>query len=754
MVGRTLGHYRILEKIGTGGMGEVYRARDEHLDRDVAIKILPAGTLADQGARKRFHKEALALSKLNHPNIASVFDFDTHAGLDFLVMEHIPGLTLSEMLQDGPLTEKDVLHLGMQLAEALAAAHAQGVVHRDLKPGNLRVMPDRRLKMLDFGLAKLWRPAREAGTTESLTETHALAGTLPYMAPEQLQGKAVDARSDLWAAGVVLYEMATGRRPFRETLMSTLIAAIAHQAPTPPTQLSPKISARLEDIILKCLEKGAETRYQSAKELLIDLRRISMTPHGREPTVRRRQAPRRGRIRSLAVLPLENLSEDPAQEYFVDGMTEALITDLAKIGALRVISRTSAMRYKDTDKCVPEIARELNVDAVVEGSVLRAGDRVRITAQLIDAARDEHLWAESYERDLRDILTLQSQVAQAIAGEIRVKLSPQERTRLATARPVNPAAHEAYLKGRYHWSKWHAEGLKKAVEYSQQAIEKDPTYAPAYAGLAEAYVFLGYWGYLSPREVYPKAKVAALRALALDETLAEAHRALGAVRWYYDWDLAACEKEFQRALELNPNHAEAHIWYSVFLSVIKEEHEKSLAGAKCARELDPFSSFVNVVSAWIFYWARQYERAIEQARNTLELDPQARQAYRVLGTTFVAQQAFPEAIDALQKAVEASRDPLNLAHLGMAYAMAGKTDQARALLGEVKEKAAQEHVSAICFAWLHAGLGENDMAFEWFERAYQEREPMLFWIRFTPTPDPLRQDPRFRDLVRRMSLPS
>ena len=755
MIGQTLGHYRILEKIGAGGMGVVYRARDEHLGRDVAIKVLPAGTLSDEAARRRFRKEALALSKLNHPNIETVHDFDTQDSLDFLVMEYIAGETLGEKLAGGALTEKEITQVGLQVSEALRAAHEQGVVHRDIKPGNVRLTPEGRVKVLDFGLAKLLQPFSPTAATESVTETGLIAGTLPYMAPEQLRGEEVDARSDIYSLGVMLYELATGRRPFQETLSTALTDAILHKPAPPPGRLRPELSAELERIILKCLEKDPENRYQSAKELCVDLRRLGApvpTEAARpKPVTRRARRAARQRISSLAVLPLANLSRDPEQEYFADGMTEALITDLAKIRALKVISRTSAMRYKGSEKPLPEIARELNVDALVEGSVLRAGDQVRITAQLIHGATDEHLWAESYQRPLQDVLSLQADVAHAIAQEIQVKLTPRERARLTTVRPVNPAAHEAYLKGRYHWNQWHAEGFRKGVEYFQQAVEADSSYAAAYAGLAEACAFLGYWGYLPLQDVYPKAKAAAIKALALDETLGEAHCALGAVRWFHDWDLAEAEKEFKRALELSPNDADARVWYSVFLSVIKGDLEKSLAEAKRARELDPFSSYVNAVSAWTFLWARQYDRAIEQAGKTLELNPLAVQAYYAMGSAFVMKGAFPEAIETCEKAMEVSSDSLSLAFLGALYARAGKTEKAQALRRELTEKAS--HVPAMYFAWLHLCVGEDDMAFEWLEKAYQAREPMLFWIRASPLSDPVRQDPRFQALLRRMNFP-
>ncbi|HEX9254579.1 MAG TPA: protein kinase, partial [Candidatus Angelobacter sp.] len=524
-IGQTLGHYRLLEQIGAGGMGVVFRAHDEHLERDVALKLLLPGTLADEPARKRFRREALTLSKLNHPNLAAVYDFDSQGDVDFLIMELIAGESIDGKLAAGPLPEKEILRLGSQMAEGLQTAHAHGVVHRDLKPSNLRVTSDGRLKILDFGLAELLLPASPTATTESLIESHAACYTLPYAAPEQLLGEAVDGRTDIHAMGAVLYEMATGRRPFTETQTSRLIDAILHQGPVPPRALNARLSPELERIVLKCLEKEPDRRYQSAKELEVDLRRLASPSESSGAYQGRRRHTRAKRIHSLAVLPLVNLA-GPDEEYFAEGMTEALIADLAQIGALKVISRTSVMRYKGTDKPLAQIARELDVDGVIEGSTLRAGHQVRVTAQLIHAESDTHLWAKSYERDLNNILVLQREVAQAIADEIQIKLTAKERARLVGGGSVNPEAYEAYLKGRYCWNKRTGQDIQKAIRYFEQAVAIDPNYAPAYAGLADAYHVLWVYTGVSPREMYQQAKTAALKGLAIDGDLAEAHTSL------------------------------------------------------------------------------------------------------------------------------------------------------------------------------------------------------------------------------------
>ncbi len=557
----TLGHYRIVTKIGQGGMGEVYRAHDERLDRDVAIKLVLGGARCDESDRRHFRKEAVALSRLNHPNIETIFDFDSDKGLDFIVTEYIPGSGLEHKIASGALPEPDVLHFGSQLADGLAAAHEQDIVHRDLKPSNLRITPDRRLKILDFGVAKLFMPVSSDASTGSLGESMRFAGTLPYMAPEQIRGEQLDARTDIWAAGVVLYEMATGQRPFLAPGLH-VTDQILHQAPAAPRSVNPQVSSTLDETVLRCLEKDPAERYQSATELSIALRRLQSRSEALQvTTVPRSRSLKKAalaagllalltailialnvgrfggwigrsgaaRIESLAVLPLANLSGDPQQEYFADGMTEALIADLGKVGGLRVISRTSVMQYKQTRKPLPAIARELNVDALVEGSVLRSGSRVRITAQLVQANKERHLWAESYERDLSDILALQDEVASQIAAGIQGKLMPRQQKSLSRVAPVNPAAYEAYLQGRYFWNQRSREGVLRGLQYFQKAVQLDPTFALAYVGLADSSLVLMTNHSLSPGEALPAATAAAQKALSLDETLAEAHTSMAQI---------------------------------------------------------------------------------------------------------------------------------------------------------------------------------------------------------------------------------
>jgi serine/threonine-protein kinase len=788
MIGKTLSHYRLVEKIGEGGMGVVYRAHDTRLERDVALKVLPAGVLSDDAARKRFRKEALALSKLNHPNIATVFDFDTEDGTDFLVMEYIPGTTLNQKVAAGPMTEKEIARLGRQIAEGLAAAHDQSVLHRDLKPANIRITTDGRAKILDFGLAKLIPPPDMESRAETATESAALAGTLPYMAPEQLRRERLDTRTDIFAFGDVLYEMATGRRPFRGETQPQLTEAILHEAPVAPRALNSRLSPDLERIITKCLEKEPERRYQSAKEVEVDLRRLGasgevVVPAPNPPRPRRwlhvaigvaviglaailttrllnipgppSPEPEDGKV-MLAVLPFENLSADPEQEYFSDGMTEEMIAHLGRLQPeqLGVIARTSAMQYKNTTKQVDQIGRELGVQYLLEGSVRRAAGRVRITAQLIQVSDQTHLWADTFDSDSADVLALQSQVAQFIAREINIKLTPEEQAHFGGFLPVDPEAFEAYLRGRYFWNKRTPGSMKKGIEYFQQAIEKDPNHPLAYAGLADSYNMLGNWSVLPPKEAYPEAKAAARKALGIDGKFAEAQVALSYATFLYDWEWEEAEKGFERALELNPNYAPGHQWYAVYL-IAWGRHNEARAEIERAHDLDPLSLIISSVRGWIFFMAREYDQTIEQCREIIELDPGFFAAHFFLARAYGQKGMYEEAIVAFQKAVSLSGGNISLmGNLGRVYALAGEKDEATRVLRELMDLSKQQYVSPFDIAKVHTGLGEWDQAFVWLEKALEERHPWLVHLAVDPTLDSLRPDPRFQDLLRRLGLPT
>jgi serine/threonine protein kinase/tetratricopeptide (TPR) repeat protein len=783
MIGEIFGHYRIVERVASGGFGVVYRARDELLERDVAIKVLPPGMLNDDSSRRNFRREALALAKLNHPNIETVYEFGSQDGVDFLVMEYVPGKTLSDKLAAGPIQQKELVFLATQIVDALQEAHDCGIVHRDLKPANIVITPKGQAKVLDFGLAKWLRPGEEL-TSDQISDLLATAGTLPYMSPEQLNGELVDARADIYSTGAVLYEMALNRKVFSGPLASQVINAILHQTPLSPRTANPLISPALDSIILKCLDKDPAERYQSAKELLVDLKRITTRSIG-APVSRARPLGSRGnlslilsgvalllvlasvmkrpqfpetsskngqppRVQSLAVLPLENLSGDVDQEYFAEGMTEELITQLAQISALRVISRTSVMPYLKSHKPLPEIAKQLEVDAIVEGSVTKSGRRVRITAQLIQASTEKHLWAESYERDLTDVLSLQGEVARDIAREIRVTVTPQEQKRLVSSAPVSVEAHEAYLKGRYHWNKGTEKEYKIARQYFEDASELQQNYAPSLSGLASYF-----WATdeLAPDVAMPRAKGYVQQALAIDDSLSGAHTTLGNIRFNADWDWSGAESEFKRALELNQNDAEAHRAYSVFLSAMGRESQ-ALTEIEVAQRLDPLSLITSVTKGWAYYFARQYDLAIQQCEKTLELDTNYVGAHDCLGAAYMAKGSYEKAIVECQKAAAGSaNDPLRTVGLGRAYALSGKKIKARNILKALQENSSHHYVPAYFLATVYVALGDKDQAFSWLGKAYDERDSYLAWLKVDDSVDSLRMDSRFRELLSKIGLP-
>jgi serine/threonine-protein kinase len=771
-------------------MGEVYRARDPRLGREVAIKILPKDFSADPERLRRFEQEARAASALNHPNILTIFDVGTNGEVPYVVSELLEGETLRQRLAGAALPARKAMEYASQIAEGLAAAQEKGIVHRDLKPENLFVMADGRVKILDFGLAKVTRPdvpsalLTQAPTSITQTEPGLVMGTLGYMSPEQVRGQPADPRSDIFAFGAILYEMLTGKRAFRGSSPADTISAILKEEPELAATV-PGVTPALTRIVRRCLEKSPQERFQSARDLAFSLRESSSASIGSQSTLPRAPGSRavlrlaplgllallaaliaanpgglRDRllgtsssatIQSLAVLPLENLSRDPEQEYFADGMTQELIADISQISALRVISRTSVMGYKGARKSLPEVARALNVDALVEGSVLRSGDQVRITVQLIEAKGDRHLWAKSYERDLKDVLALQSEVARAIAGEIRVAISPQEEARLRTQRPIDPQALNAYLIGRHLLDEGSPEGLLEAIKYFQEALEKEPRYALAYTGIADYYSILPFYSRLSPKDAFPQAKAAAKKALEIDEELAEAHASLAYVLAYYEWDWAGAEREFKRALELNPSYASAHHSYSRYLAA-RGRLEEATTEIERAQELDPLEILLKANKAMLAYFGGQYDQAIGELEVTLELNPDFPVAIWGLGLSYEQKGMYEKALASMQKTTSLSPSLNFKASLGHTYAAAGKRREAQEVIDLLVEKSKEKYVPSYYFALIYAGLGEKDRAFDWLEKAVTERSTLLAYLQMDPRIAGLRSDPRFADIVRRIGL--
>jgi TolB-like protein/Tfp pilus assembly protein PilF/predicted Ser/Thr protein kinase len=795
MIGQAIAHYSITDKLGEGGMGVVYRARDLTLHRDVALKFLSVDAINDPMARTNILTEARTISALNHPNICTVYEVGESDGRPYLAMEFIEGHTLSMEITSMGMATDIVVRYGMQLADALSHAHERGIVHRDLKAANVIVTPSGRLKVLDFGLSRRVEQKISEETTQfdqSWDEQNSITGTLPYIAPELLRGQSADPRSDIWALGVLLYEMAAGRRPFRGGTSFELSAAILREAPPP---ITPPLPPVLHSVVEKCLDKDPGQRYHSGGEVRAALEaaatasrseRIPVAALAAQFDPRAARAHRRmwyalaafvlafavvavlwwrssrprvapgplpGAIQSVAVLPLENLSRDSAQDYFSDGMTDALITELSHIRKLRVISRTSVMQYKHAQKSVADIARDLNVDAIVEGTVLRDNNRVRISANLIQTSVEQSVWSDSYDRDFTDVLALQSDIATAIARGIQVELSAPEATQLASRRPVVPDAYEAFLRGRFEAEKRTSQGLLSSVDYFRQAIAKDSTYAAAYAGLADSLLNLNTYQIRPPAEVMPQAKAAAEQALHLDEGLAEAHASLAAIRFYHlEWD--GVESEFHRAIELNPGYATALHWYALSLAA-EGRTQEALTEIKLAREIDPRSLIINANVGWCYYVAGDLDRAIDEEKNTLRLGPGFIVAHGYLGQAYLERKMFDQALDEFRQTVSLAPGSMTRkAELGSAYARAGKLDQAREILQEFQHASLTQYISPYDWAMLYAGMGKKAETISWLEKAYQERSARLANLAVHPQFAFLRGQPGFESILARMNVPA
>ncbi|HXI94239.1 MAG TPA: protein kinase [Blastocatellia bacterium] len=805
MISETISHYRIVEKLGAGGMGEVYLAEDTKLSRKVAIKVLPSESRGDQSAHKRLRREAQSAAGLDHPNICAIHEVGEEDGRSFIVMQYVEGETLAARIQRGPIELRESLDIAVQVADALAEAHSRGIIHRDIKPSNIMITARRQVKVLDFGLAKVIHPAMSldsiAETESLLSEPGIIIGTVPYMSPEQVRGETLDARSDIFSFGAVVYEVIAGRQPFAaESAVATLSAILTHEAP-PLARYADDVPEELQRIVRKCLEKDRERRYQMMHDVTVDLENVRREREAAQSGLRGEQTTRTiaaartdplarrhglfrhrfvvgvvvlaliaiaaivfarvlrrspaivaSEIKSLAVLPLENLSGDPTQEYFADGMTEALISNLAQIRALNtVISRTSVMRYKGSGKSLPEIAAELKVDAVIEGTVQRSGGRVRVTARLIPATTESPLWSREYNRDESDVLKLQSDVARAVADEIRIQVTPQERARLGAARNINPEAHDAYLLGRHHLRS-NEEDLRQAIEHFERAIQLARDYAAAYAGLSNAWRIRGRFGAKDVKEALPLALDAALKAVALDPQLAEAHVALSAVKGK-DW--AGAEQELIRALELDPNSAEAHEGYADLLMALAR-HAEAIREIQRAEELDPLSSEIQSRYGRVLYRARKYEEAVPHLQRAIELDPNPGNSmpYWIRAELYAEMGRYDEAIGSLKEYQLHGGSTLGIsAAIAGVYARMGKPNEARRMLAQLKATTDPTRFSDTPVARAYAALGDKDEAFKVLFRLVEERELYATYIKADPPLDSLHSDPRWKELLRRMNLP-
>jgi len=833
--GARLGRYEIKSRIGAGGMGEVYLALDTELDRKVAIKILPADVAANQDRLRRFTQEAKAAAALNHPNIAHIYEIGQADGVNFIAMEFVDGHTLGEVIHGGQIDLAKLLRYLQHGAEALAKAHAAGIVHRDLKPDNIMITRDGHVKILDFGLAKLLetagqKPDREGGLGSSEIATAMMPvqhstpgvvmGTVGYMSPEQAQAKTVDQRSDIFSFGCILYEVATGRKPFvGDSIIDTLHKIIYEPAPS-ITDLNPSASPDLQRVIRKCLAKEPEKRYQTIRDTANDLEELieemkgvsdierSVAPSANATTseaikstdddVRAKSTVSVSQqsassaeyivsgikqhklaavivllvlvvgavglglylharntevaIESIAVLPFQNRSTEADSEYLSEGLAESLIYRLSQLPNLKVSPTSSVFRYKGKEIDPVKVGQELGVNAVLSGRIVQRGDNLTISAELVDVRYNKLLWGEQYDRKMSELLQTQREIAREIVDKLKLKVSGEEKG-LAKHYTESNEAYQLYLKGRFYWNKRNADALRKSVEYFNQAIEKDPNFALAYAGLADAYCVFPTYSAASPRESYPQAKAAAKKAMEIDDTLAEPHASLAWVLFLFDWNFAESDREFQRAIQLNPNYPTAHHWYGDANLRVTGRFDEAIAQEKRAQELDPLSLIINADLGTTYIYARRYDKAIEQLRKTIEMDPSFYYARWRLGTAYELKGSLHEAMTEYQNARALNDDPTVLALMGRAYAASGKRDEASRTLDQLKEIAKHRYVPAYAFALLYAGLGEKDQAFQWLERGYQDRAFDMPYLKVDPLIDSLRSDPRFEDLLRRVGLP-
>jgi len=782
MIGKSILHYNIIEKLGEGGMGVVYKADDTKLDRTVAIKFLPRSVAANPEERKRFVIEAKAAAALNHPNIATIHAIEESDDEMFIVMEYIEGQELKDIIKSEIPNPKSAIDYATRIAEGLQAAHEKGIIHRDIKSSNIMITSKGQVKIMDFGLAKVRGGAQ-------VTKVGTTIGTAAYMSPEQARSEQVDQRTDIWSFGVVLYEMLTGQLPFSGDYEAAVAYSILNEEPTQISVLKPDIPTAMIKIVDRSLEKNAAERYQSTAELLSDLNGLQAEQSSSSlKTQQQHSDPRRSftiskkniifistiavvvmmavlsfwlfspsksnsiKNKSIAVLPFTDMSPEKNQEYFCDGLTEELINALTKINGIHVASRTSAFQFKDKELDIRTIGEKLNVSTVLEGSLRKSGQKLRITAQLINVEDGFHLWSETYEKEIEDIFAIQDQLSRSIVNALEVKLTSNNNEPIVKHSTTNIEAYNLYLQGRYYWIKRTKESLNTGLRFFQQAVELDPAYAAAYAGIADSYLSLADWSIVAPRDGFPKARTAALKALEIDNSLAEAQANIAYISFVYDWNWETAEKEFKRAIELNPNYAIAHMWYASYLSFMGR-FEEGYQQINLAEKLDPLSLIIKAVKGDLLHIYGRNEEAIVQLNKTLEMDQDYYPALLFLQYTYEDEEMDQEAFTNWKKIlVLQGATNEELSSFDAAFKSDGMVGVYKWKIQQLNEQSNQQYVSPADFFEAYAAMGDIEMAFKWLEKAYQERTYTIPWLKYDPLTKKLRNDPRFNEYLKRVGL--
>ena len=743
MIGKTISHYRILEKLGEGGMGVVYKAEDTKLKRTIVLKFLPLELTRAPEAKTRFVQEAQAASALNHTNICVIYEIDEVEDQSFIAMECVEGETLKARIRKGPLDLGEAVDIATQVAGGLAKAHSKGIVHRDIKPANIMVTNDGTAKIVDFGLAILAGQVR-------LTRTGVTSGTVAYMSPEQARGEQIDHRTDIWSLGAVLYEMVTGQLPFRGEYEPALIYSILNDTPESMSALRGEVPPELERIVMKAMARLPADRYRTAEDMRMALESCTRST---VPSAVASSGKKLEYLPSIAVLPFKDMSPQKDQDYLCEGIAEELLNALVQIEGLRVAARTSSAQFKDKAVNVQAIGRELGVQSVLEGSVRKSGDRLRITAQLINVEDGYHLWSEKYDRDLEDIFAIQDEISLAIVDKLRVKLLRDEKSKLIKRHTENEEAYRLYLQGRYFWNRRHEGGVQKGLEYFQKAIDIDPDYPLPHSGMADCYFSLGFFDFLAPNVAFGKCKEAALKAVELDPDLAEVHASLGNAFFYFDWDYPAAEAEFQHAIGLNSNYATVRYFYGMFLTAAGR-FDDAVAQERRALELDPIQPTIRAAQAFTLRLADRNDEAIATSRASIEFDPNFFVSWLNLGQEYALIGKFAEAEEAVRKADDlvGGTSTLILLILGQVLEPAGKRDEARAILDRMLELSKSKYASAQLIATLYWLFDEKDAAFEWLERAIDERDHWVCYSKYLPAMREMRSDPRIQGILRKLGL--